>query len=348
MSVVKYSRPHPFTLTLSKPSATGRWLASLLVLVSCSVAAESLQRPAIKSPLASKVLLTDSARLPGGRYVGVGLYGSVVYSDDAKTWTQGNSPTQVLLTNVFFIDDQLGWAGAHDTLILHTSDGGENWEIQHEDPIPGGDIPKPILDILFTDKNTGYAAGAYGLLLTTTDGGKNWQTVDTLALYDRLEALEMEPEPNFNYLLAFNGKVLILGELGTILLFDPEAATEEERWQVVDSPYSGTFFGGKLLDSGDLYVYGLRGTIYRSADNAQSWQKIQTGVIANIYGCIEMPDRKMVFLGSSGTILTLAPDATRTEKQSYKGFDTQVSAELVSGNDILLFGGRGVQPFKIN
>ncbi|MBV1932712.1 MAG: hypothetical protein KUG71_13470 [Porticoccaceae bacterium] len=345
MSVAKHLRRKSFTLSSS--SAICRYLASLLVLASCSVVAESVQRAAIMSPLASKVLLTDSTRLPGGRYVGVGLYGSVVYSDDAKTWTQGNSPTQVLLTNVFFIDDQLGWAGAHDTLILHTTDGGENWAIQYEDPIPGGDIPKPILDILFTDKNTGYAVGAYGLLLKTADGGKNWESVDTLALYDRLEELEMEPEPNFNYLLAFDGNVLIVGELGTLLSFDPEASTEEERWQIVDSPYSGTFFGAKQLSSGDLYLYGLRGTIYRSADSAQSWQKIQTDVIANIYGCIEMPDGKLVFLGSSGTVLTLAPGGARTEKQLYKGFDTQVSAELVSGNDILLFGGRGVQPFKI-
>lgn len=346
MSVVKYLRCIRFTLL--SPPVIFRYLGTLLVLASCSVVAESVQRPAIMSPLASKVLLTDSTRLSNGRYIGVGLYGIVVYSDDAKTWTQASSPTQMLLTNVFFIDDQLGWAGAHDTLILHTSDGGESWVIQYEDPIPGGDIPKPILDILFTDKNTGYAVGAYGLLLKTVDGGKNWQTVDTLELYDRLAELEMEPEPNFNYLLAFNGKVLIIGELGTLLLFDPEGSTEQERWQVIDSPYSGTFFGGKQLPSGDLYLYGLRGSIYRSVDGAQSWQKIQTDVTANIYGCIEMPDGKLVFLGSSGTVLTLAPGGTQTEKQPYEGFDTQISAELVSGNDILLFGGRGVQPFTIN
>ena len=327
-------------------SSTQAYIMAIFLCLSFSVIAESVQTPAVDSALSSRVLLTDSAILPGGRYVGVGLYGSVIHSDDASTWQQGSSPTQVLLTTVFFIDDKLGWAGAHDTVILHTRDGGESWEIQYEDPIPGGDIPKPVLDILFIDENTGYAIGAYGLMLKTVDGGKNWNSIDTLALYDRLLDLDLEPEPNFNNLIAFGDKILIAGELGTILLFDPNGLTEEERWQILESPYAGTFFGAKQVSSGDLYLYGLRGNIYRSTDSAQTWQKIETDVITNIYGCIELSGGKVVFLGASGTILTLKGNDTNTEKYPYKGFDTLMSAELLNGNELLLFGGRGVKPFQ--
>ena len=326
----------------------------LLILTGVSApvpvaAEESLQRPAVMSPLASHVLLTDSARLPSGRYIGVGLYGSIVYSDDqGKTWRQARSPTQVLLTNVFFLDEKLGWAGAHDSLILHTRDGGETWAIQHEDPIPGGDIPKPILDIHFTDSDTGYAIGAYGLMLETGDGGQTWEEVDTMDLYDRLEELGMEPEPNFNYMIPFQDNILIVGELGTILVFNPRAETEEERWRILESPYEGTFFGVTELSSGALYLYGLRGNIYRTLDNGETWQKIKTGVIDNIYGCTEMPNGTIVFLGSGGTILTMNAGETTTRKHPYPGFDTIMKAELVTGDDVLMFGSRGVRPFTID
>lgn len=330
-----------------------RILAILLLgSVSVSLVAmteESLQAPAVMSPLVSHVLLTDSAKLPSGRYIGVGLYGSIVYSDDqGETWRQAKSPTQVLLTNVFFLDDKLGWAGAHDTLILHTRDGGETWDIQHEDPIPGGDIPKPILDIHFTDSQTGYAIGAYGLMLETSDGGQSWEEVDTMGLYDRLETLGMEPEPNFNYMIPFENNILIVGELGTILVFDPRADEEAERWQIIESPYEGTFFGATELGSGELYLYGLRGNIYRTLDKGQSWQKIKTGVIDNIYGCTEMPDGTIVFLGSSGTILTMNSGDTKTEKYPYPKFDTKVSAELLAEKDLLMFGSSGVSAFTLN
>lgn len=310
--------------------------------------AESIQKPAIPSPLASKVLLTDSANV-GGRYVAVGLYGNIVYSDDGIEWRQGNSPTQNLLTNVFFIDDQNGWAGGHDTLILRTEDAGENWRIQYEDPIPGGDIPKPILDIVFTDKHTGFAAGAYGLLLETTDGGETWGSVDTDPLYDRLEDLGMEPEPNFNALLALDGKLLIVGELGTILLYDPAAETEEARWDVWPSPYEGTFFGVTQLSSGDLVLYGLRGNVYRAQQPWQDWQKITTGVISNIYDCVEVDGGDVVLLGSMGAILTLVKGGSVvSDLLPYKGFDTLVSGLRHSERELLLFGTRGVQVYKFD
>ena len=165
----------------------------------------SQQIPAMPSPLASKALLTDSARA-GDRVVAVGAYGNIVYSVPAADgkgleWRQAKVPTQRLLTTVTFVDDREGWAGGHDALILHTTDGGENWQIQYEDPMPNGDLPKPVLAIEFTDKLNGIAVGAFSLMLTTADGGKTWAQVDMGTLYDRLEAQGQEPEPNLYAIL---------------------------------------------------------------------------------------------------------------------------------------------------
>lgn len=321
--------------------------ATLLSVAGFAKSEQSLQMPVMKSELISHILLTDSIH-SGERFFAPGLYGNIISSSDGINWQQSNSPTQSLLTTIFFIDNKEGWVGGHDTLILHTSDGGESWEIQYEDPITGGDIPKPILDIVFKDKNNGYAIGAYGLMLMTNDGGDNWEVVDTSTdLYDLLESKEMEPEPNFNSMILYKNKLLIIGELGTILIFD-DAAEGVDRWQVIDSPYTGSFFGVKESSSGELFVYGLRGNLYRSADGAQSWDKIETGTIANIFDCIERNDGTVIFTGASGTILRLDKGALVAEKMPYPHFDSLMSIQTIRDGELLLFGSSGVKTISLN
>ena len=324
-----------------------KFIALSLLTCALPVAAVSIQKPALISELSSKVLLTDSEKLTANAgYVGVGLYGHIVYSKDGGTWKQATSPVQILLTNVFFLNENLGWATGHDAVILHTKNGGKNWELQYEDPIPGGDIPKPLLDVYFLDKDNGFASGAYGSLLKTMDGGKNWQTVSTEALYEKLMDLELEPEPNFNSLIPFGDQLLIAGELGTLLLFNPAALDEESRWTLINSPYVGSYFGAKTIGD-DLYIYGLRGNVYRSSNAGENWNKIETGVITNIYDCLVLEDGQVVFLGAGGTILTLAQGELMTKKQAYPGFDSFMSGQLVDGNKLLLFGSAGVKKLTI-
>jgi len=320
----------------------------LLSQVAISASADSVQKPAIMSELASKFLLTGSAKLADDTgYVAVGLYGHIVVSNDGQQWHQAKSPTQILLTNVFFLDAEQGWAVGHDAVILHTSDGGANWDLQYDDPIPGGDLPKPLLDIYFKDKLNGFAVGAYGLMLKTKDGGENWESINTEDLYDKLENLEMEPEPNFNSLIPLNNKIMVSGELGTILLFDPIAEDEESRWEVIESPYQGSFFGANNTKSSGLYLYGLRGKIYNSKDQGKSWSKIETGVVTSIYDAVELANDTVVFLGSNGTILSLAKGDVSTKKHPYPGYDGFVSGEVEQANKLILFGNAGVKKITL-
>ncbi|MFM9673675.1 WD40/YVTN/BNR-like repeat-containing protein, partial [Streptomyces galilaeus] len=86
-----------------------------------------------------------------------------------KTWHQATVPTQVLLTAVNFIDSQQGWACGHDATIINTTDGGEQWQLQHVKE----SLDKPCLDILFNTKQHGFAVGAYGMFYDCFDGGLN-------------------------------------------------------------------------------------------------------------------------------------------------------------------------------
>lgn len=310
------------------------------------------QIPAMPSALASKALLNASARA-GDRLVAVGAYGNIVYSVPAADgkgleWRQAKVPTQRLLTAVTFVDEREGWAGGHDALILHTTDGGENWEIQYQDPMPNGDLPKPVLGIAFSDKHNGIAVGAFSLLLTTADGGKTWTSLDAGPLYDLLEAQGQEPEPNLYSILKLGDEFLVVGELGTLLRYRP-AAQSDQQWRIIKSPYQGTFFGARQLSSGDILAYGLRGHLFRSSDQGETWTRIETATLANINDVIELSANRFLAVADSGTLLTLQNQqpTVAVEKIAYPGFSNLMSVQRIADDAVILFGSMGAQPFSI-
>ena len=65
----------------------------------------------------------------GNRYFAAGQMGHILYSDDNGTsWTQAQVPVRSTILDVYFVNDQLGWAVGHEGLILHSSDGGKSWQ----------------------------------------------------------------------------------------------------------------------------------------------------------------------------------------------------------------------------
>src|SRR6187399_939743 len=134
---------------------------------------DSANKPAEIEPLAAGSLLLDLA-VAGVRLVAVGERGHVLISDDqGASWRQAKSvPTRVMLTAVFFIDAQYGWAVGHDETILNTVDGGENWTRSHFAP----EAQQPLLDLWFANRVSGIAVGAYGAYFTTNDGGRHWSS----------------------------------------------------------------------------------------------------------------------------------------------------------------------------
>ena len=83
-------------------------------------------------------------------------------------WTTQTSGTNSLLQDVFFVDQEYGWAsGGH--IILHTTDSGNNWI---EQPAPPVQIY--YVDIFFLDRMNGWACGNEAKIIHTTDGGNTW------------------------------------------------------------------------------------------------------------------------------------------------------------------------------
>lgn len=309
-----------------------------------SIAAEA--KPAVMSVKADDVLLLDVEQA-GERLVAVGSRGHIVYSDDmGATWTQAPSPTRQMLTAVDFVDANNGWAVGHDSLILHTSDAGETWDIQYRDPAleesrdeqAGGLLERPLMDVWFRNANTGFAVGAYGLFLRTDDGGQNWEELPDL--------VDNEFGFHYNAMTAVkNTGLFLVGEMGTMY----RSTDFGDTWETIqDLPYDGSLFGTAGTGRGnEVLVWGLRGNMYRSSDFGDTWEQIRLEtpdggeLQATLSSGQLSEDGKLVVVGVGGVVV-ISEDNGRT-------FDVDVRADRVAlataavlpTGDLLLLGQRG-------
>lgn len=110
----------------------------------------------------------------------IGEFGTIQHSSDGgNTWEvqcRGEDLWEDLKLNaLYFTDLENGWVvGTHNMngdkgIILHTSDGGINWESQSSDNYPGS-----FNDVKFLNELNGWVAGDVGHILQTNDGGLNW------------------------------------------------------------------------------------------------------------------------------------------------------------------------------
>lgn len=153
-------------------------VALLLLLLSALTSSRSAlaqdywSRLTSPTPLSLKQLsFVDSAR----GWV-VGDQGVILHTEDGgNNWSFQNSGVQSDLVDVFFLDENRGWAltwtttPPFGTIILETTDGGANWN-QRVFPIEN----KFLQAIFFRDPLTGWAGGFPGDLFVTIDGGSEW------------------------------------------------------------------------------------------------------------------------------------------------------------------------------
>jgi photosystem II stability/assembly factor-like uncharacterized protein len=278
-----------------------------LAFLSFIVPAETPQ-PAISAPKAQKTLLTD-IEFNGEKLVAVGKHGTIITSTDAIKWAQAFVPTQTLLTAVDFIDGKTGWACGHDATIIHSMDGGANWQLQQVNE----QLDKPCLDIMFTDTQTGYAVGAYGMFYETNDGGQKWNKrfLDTLLHEDDRDYLndlkETDPEgyeietssilPHFNRIVAAGDELIIVGEMGLMA----RSVDNGETWQREDEIYPGSFFAYAQNQNGQALVAGLRGNIF-TRTGTEPWLHINNNKTATVNSILEMGEQGWLLLANSGVI----------------------------------------------
>ena len=316
-------------------------LVTTLLLGGGSVSAQTplvLERPSVLSAKAVNAAMLAVTRA-GDRLVAVGERGIVLLSDDSgRSWRQVVTPVRVSLTTVTFVGEKKGWAAGHLGVILHTEDGGQSWVKQLDgiqaaqlvlaaaeqraaaepDPEKKEDLlasaqrlvkdgpDKPFLDLCFLDAHTGFVVGAFNLIFRTTDGGVTWTP-----WRDRVD----NPMELHFYGIQAAGKVIyIAGEQGLLLRSTDDGA----HFAPLASPYEGSYFGLVTDPVGDVVIFGLRGNVYRTADEGQSWEHEKTGIAAALSAGTRLADGKLILVSQAGDLLVSA-DGGRTFKRRPDG-----------------------------
>jgi photosystem II stability/assembly factor-like uncharacterized protein len=272
--------------------------------------------PATESALASKSLLLDISPLGQKKLVAVGEHGHILLSSDGDNWHQANVPVRATLTSVFFLNDRLGWAVGHDATILHSQDGGLNWQMQQSLP----ELEKPLLDIYFKNPQQGIAVGAYGQVFRTNDGGDTWKSefhqefllADDVDYLSELKAEDEEAYldeiafilPHFNRLVDDGSAMFLLGEAGLLAKSTDFGAS----WQQLDSFYHGSFFSLGRTQGGSLLVAGLRGHVFRDTTNGSDWHEVATETTALFNDIVFAQDERIFILGNNGMLLLSKDD----------------------------------------
>ena len=220
------------------------------------------------------------------------------------------------ITDIFFADSSHGWMLSDTDTIYHTSDGGNNWELQ----IVGNDYV--LSAIQFADSNVGWAMGDIGTILKTTDGGTTWTTQNS-GVYDLLLSIQIIDTSN----------IWAVGEAGVILHTTDGGLTWESKISPDETAEHQAIYFVDSLHGWVVSSYEEAGYVMRTIDGGITWTEVFHDTS---YG----PLRSVYFLdslngyvsGMEGAILN-TKDGGITWTQQYIGVDGDQLRKIMFVND---------------
>lgn len=299
----------------------------VLFILNLSTLALANSTPAVLNEHAQRVDRPEKAYLlsiakAGNRLVAVGEAGRIILSDDnGASWQQAEAvPVSVLLTDVAFANERIGWAVGHLGVVLRTEDGGQTWQKQLDgvqvaelmlaqaksmtgvnDDVQAAAVDqatrlvedgpdKPFLALQVSSPDQALVIGAYGLALQTNDGGKHWSAATQIA---------DNPEGLHYYAAAQVGDVqLLVGEQGLLL-----RGTAGGAYERIAQPYPGTLFGCIGQSGQPLLAFGLRGNVVKSLDSGATWKQVDSPLKASIQAATLLSDGTIVLAAENGQVV---------------------------------------------
>lgn len=150
----------------------------ILVLVLCAAWLATLSPGQVRNPQTSRPA-------PSRQTVKTAPSAQLQY---AAVFEPRNYPDDIEIKDVYFVTPDIGWIAAKSKggVLLHTSDGGQNWDMQLGDP--QGSDPE-FTNLQFIDQVHGWAVQKASKVLRTSDG-KNWQEAGALPQFHPMATLK--------------------------------------------------------------------------------------------------------------------------------------------------------------
>ena len=294
--------------------------------------------PALKSELAIDSLLLAVAN-DGERLLVAGEQGHILYSDDnGQTWTQADVPVSLAITSVTFARSGEAWATAHDSYLLHSVDNGATWEIK----LSGSDVAR---------LSVGALESQIEALRIAVDNAAPEEREDAeWALDDGLFALEEATEaidtgmttPLLDVWFADDSTGYALGAYGTFLQTTDGGETWTARSNDLDNPDKYHLYRITRSSAGTLLIAGEAGTLQRSIDNGNEWERVDSPYAGSYFGAVAASDGSLLIFGLRGNVFR-----STDEGLSWAAVDTEDERTLIGGaagegGSVVLVGAAGV------
>ncbi len=148
-------------------------------------------------------------------------------------------------------------------------------------------------DFSFKNEKMGWRVGSYGKMLLTVDGGLTWQRAAVTD--EKIYAVSFNSNHDRFWAVGDGGK--ILKQIGPTKWVEYEDKTYENTSTLWDIEFS--------RDGRQGLISGQSGNLFRySADDSETWQKIETPTTYTLYGSTFSDDQKtVVAFGENATVL---------------------------------------------
>ena len=113
--------------------------------------------------------------------------------------------------------------------------------------------------------------------------------------------------------------------------------------KIIETPYSGSFWNVLPLADGSVLAMGLRGNVWRTTDNGETWSQSNVPTIASVQFGRQLHDGRVLLVGLEGTVLISKNDGVDFEQVKREDRNALSTAFETKSGEVLLFGEAGVQ-----
>ena len=293
--------------------------------------------PALPTEAASDSLILDAVT-EGQRTLIAGEQGHILYSDDNGTsWTHAQVPVSLSITAVTFCGVNCAWVAGHDGILLRSTDRGESWQTN----FTGTDIARLSADA--AEATIRQLEAEIEQASPDEIPDLEWELEDAqFALDDASAALEdgvAMPLLDIWFRDERNG--FALGAYGIMLQTRDGGSTWSLISDRLDNPDDFHLYGIARSVSGTLLVAGEAGTLLRSRDDGESWDRPDAPYQGSFFGIIAARDGGFIVFGLRGNVFR-----STDEGDSWVAVETGDERTLLSGmtrsdGTIVLVGSAG-------
>jgi len=246
------------------------------------------------------------------------FFASPLFSQN--TWTRQASAYDENFKQVIFTDSLYGWIAGDSGLIIHTTNGGNNWITQNRNPYDY------LIDAFFLNRTYGWniawrvsGASMQSVIYSTSNGGQNWSTYvypDSTVLLNTVYFLNQQT--------GFIGCTYTSSK--TIL----RTTNGGTNWQPanVDSNFASVFPVKKInfMDANTGFAVGgyldICGVLWKTTDGGNYWTSHT--VSAEPYNSIAFPNPNTVVISGGdyeyGVSITYSTDRGANWSTYFTGY----------------------------